>query len=154
MQQPVLKVSPKILPWRFPNRLTVSNPCCNRVFGHYGFSDTSLISETRRVRVGAGAIGENSSANWAVGHPSSISAPRRLSAGGHTNKVSEFSWNPSPDGEWVLSSVSEDNILQIWQMASNIYEEGEDDEDADDANDDDLEAAGGGGASAAKKGAE
>ena len=84
----------------------------------------------------------------------SISAPRRLSAGGHTNKVSEFSWNPSPDGEWVLSSVSEDNILQIWQMASNIYEEGEDDEDADDANDDDLEAAAGGGASAAKKGAE
>lgn len=39
--------------------------------------------------------------------------------GGHTSKVSDFSWNPCDD--WVVSSVSEDNILQIWQMAENIY---------------------------------
>ncbi|KAL0735067.1 hypothetical protein Bca4012_011277 [Brassica carinata] len=39
--------------------------------------------------------------------------------GGHTSKVSDFSWNPCED--WVVSSVSEDNILQIWQMAENIY---------------------------------
>eukprot|EP00891_Asterochloris_glomerata_P004904 jgi/Astpho2/4904/Aster-05833 len=41
--------------------------------------------------------------------------------GGHTSKVSDFSWNPSDD--WVLASVAEDNILQIWQMADNIYEQ-------------------------------
>ena len=43
----------------------------------------------------------------------------RAHAGGHTNKVSEFSWNPNDP--WVIASVSEDNILQIWQMAENIY---------------------------------
>lgn len=31
--------------------------------------------------------------------------------GGHTSKVSDFSWNPSDD--WVLASVAEDNILQV-----------------------------------------
>jgi WD40 repeat protein len=35
-------------------------------------------------------------------------------AGGHTAKVSDFSWNRNE--EWVAASVSEDNILQIWQM--------------------------------------
>ena len=35
--------------------------------------------------------------------------------GGHTNKVSDFSWNPTDP--WVVSSVSEDNILQIWKPA-------------------------------------
>ncbi|MFS7985823.1 WD-40 repeat-containing protein MSI1 [Helianthus anomalus] len=39
--------------------------------------------------------------------------------GGHTSKVSDFSWNPCE--EWVVASVAEDNILQIWQMAENIY---------------------------------
>jgi histone-binding protein RBBP4 len=34
--------------------------------------------------------------------------------GGHTSKVSDFSWHPSE--EWMISSVAEDNILQIWQM--------------------------------------
>jgi histone-binding protein RBBP4 len=34
--------------------------------------------------------------------------------GGHTSKVSDFSWNPNED--WVVASVSEDNILQVWQM--------------------------------------
>ena len=41
--------------------------------------------------------------------------------GGHTNKVSELSWSLSEP--WVLASVAEDNILQIWQMAENIYNE-------------------------------
>ena len=39
--------------------------------------------------------------------------------GGHTSKVSDFAWNPND--EFVCASVAEDNILQIWQMASNIY---------------------------------
>lgn len=44
-----------------------------------------------------------------------------FSHGGHTSKVSDISWNPNEP--WVISSVAEDNILQIWQMASVIYEE-------------------------------
>lgn len=38
--------------------------------------------------------------------------------GGHTANVSEFSWNLTDD--WVIASVAEDNILQIWQMVG-IY---------------------------------
>ncbi|VDO93048.1 unnamed protein product [Soboliphyme baturini] len=34
--------------------------------------------------------------------------------GGHTAKISDFSWNPND--QWVICSVSEDNIMQIWQM--------------------------------------
>ncbi|KAL0489096.1 histone-binding protein rbbD [Acrasis kona] len=43
--------------------------------------------------------------------------------GGHTSKISDFSWNPNPGQEWVLASVAEDNILQVWEMAENIYNE-------------------------------
>jgi histone-binding protein RBBP4 len=43
--------------------------------------------------------------------------------GGHTAKISDFSWNPNEP--WVICSVSEDNIMQIWQMAENIYNEDE-----------------------------
>lgn len=39
--------------------------------------------------------------------------------GGHTAKISEFSWNPIEP--WVIASVAEDNILQIWQVAESIY---------------------------------
>ena len=34
--------------------------------------------------------------------------------GGHTAKISDFCWNRNEP--WVLCSVSEDNILQVWQM--------------------------------------
>jgi WD40 repeat protein len=34
-------------------------------------------------------------------------------------KISDFSWNPAE--AWTLASVSEDNTVQIWQMAENIY---------------------------------
>jgi hypothetical protein len=34
-------------------------------------------------------------------------------------QISDFAWNANDD--WVISSVAEDNILQIWQMAENIY---------------------------------
>lgn len=44
--------------------------------------------------------------------------------GGHTSKISDFSWNPCED--WVIASVAEDNILQIWQMAENIYHDEDD----------------------------
>ena len=63
--------------------------------------------------------------------------------GGHTSKVSDFSWNPSEP--WTIASVSEDNVLQVWQMAEEIYaadddgndDEGEDDDDGIDEDDDD-----------------
>lgn len=48
--------------------------------------------------------------------------------GGHTAKISDFSWNPNET--WTICSVSEDNIMQVWQMAENIYN----DEEAVDGN--------------------
>lgn len=36
--------------------------------------------------------------------------------GGHTAKISDFSWNPVEP--WVICSVSEDNIMQVWQMVN------------------------------------
>ncbi|KAL4838046.1 hypothetical protein H8958_019252 [Nasalis larvatus] len=39
--------------------------------------------------------------------------------GGHTAKIPDFSWNPNEP--WVICSVTEDNIMQVWQMAENIY---------------------------------
>jgi histone-binding protein RBBP4 len=39
--------------------------------------------------------------------------------GGHTDKISDFSWNPNDD--WVVASVADNNVLQIWQIAENIY---------------------------------
>mmetsp|Transcript_28359 Transcript_28359/g.28652 ORF Transcript_28359/g.28652 Transcript_28359/m.28652 type:complete len:448 (-) Transcript_28359:199-1542(-) len=50
--------------------------------------------------------------------------------GGHTAKVSDFSWNAQEN--WVVASVAEDNVLQIWQMSNNIYNEEDDDEDVAD----------------------
>eukprot|EP00028_Trichosphaerium_sp_Am-I-7-wt_P012531 CAMPEP_0168539314 /NCGR_PEP_ID=MMETSP0405-20121227/21752_1 /TAXON_ID=498012 /ORGANISM="Trichosphaerium sp, Strain Am-I-7 wt" /LENGTH=415 /DNA_ID=CAMNT_0008568849 /DNA_START=186 /DNA_END=1433 /DNA_ORIENTATION=- len=41
--------------------------------------------------------------------------------GGHTDKISDFGW--SQNEPWVIASVAEDNILQIWQMAENIYQD-------------------------------
>ena len=63
--------------------------------------------------------------------------------GGHTAKVSDFSWNEQHP--WVVASVSEDNVLQVWQCAEEIYAgEDDDDEDGDEEGDgllgeDDLE---------------
>ena len=41
--------------------------------------------------------------------------------GGHIAKISDFAWNGNED--WVGASVAEDNILQIWLMAENIWAE-------------------------------
>jgi len=43
--------------------------------------------------------------------------------GGHTDKIADFSWNTND--EWVIASVADDNVLQIWQMAENIYNDDE-----------------------------
>jgi hypothetical protein len=42
--------------------------------------------------------------------------------GGHTSKISDFSWNTNDD--WVVASVAEDNILQVrpWLLfGSSLY---------------------------------
>ena len=57
--------------------------------------------------------------------------------GGHTNKVSDFSWNIND--EWSLISVSEDNVLQVWKPAEEIYAE-DDDEDEDEVDDTETKA--------------
>jgi hypothetical protein len=62
--------------------------------------------------------------------------------GGHTEKISDFSWCESE--EWFLASVSENNILQVWQPAENIYHEEEEGE---------IEGGEGDGAAAAGAGA-
>jgi histone-binding protein RBBP4 len=47
--------------------------------------------------------------------------------GGHTSNVSDFSWNTKD--EWTLVSVSEDNVLQVWKPAEEIYAEDDDDDE-------------------------
>ncbi|KAF0724773.1 hypothetical protein AaE_009761 [Aphanomyces astaci] len=86
-------------------------------------------SQDRRLHVwDLSKIGEEQSAEDAEDGPPEL----LFIHGGHTAKISDFSWNPNDP--WVVASVSEDNILQIWQMAENIYNEEQDDDDvADDA---------------------
>ncbi|KAI5287051.1 Histone acetyltransferase type B subunit 2 [Ascosphaera aggregata] len=38
--------------------------------------------------------------------------------GGHTNRISDFSWNLSDP--WVLCSAAEDNLLQVWKISDAI----------------------------------
>lgn len=52
-------------------------------------------------------------------------------------RTHHISWNTNDD--WVCASVSEDNILQVWQMAENIYAEEAEVEDPEEVEDQDLE---------------
>mmetsp|Transcript_13965 Transcript_13965/g.39531 ORF Transcript_13965/g.39531 Transcript_13965/m.39531 type:complete len:400 (-) Transcript_13965:176-1375(-) len=38
--------------------------------------------------------------------------------GGHIQKVADFGWNCNPGAEWMLASVADDNILQIYTPAA------------------------------------
>lgn len=38
--------------------------------------------------------------------------------GGHTNHLSDFSWNVNEP--WVVCSAAEDNLIQIWKVAEAI----------------------------------
>jgi WD40 repeat protein len=70
-------------------------------------------SSDRRVNVwDLSRIGEEQTAEDAEDGP-----PELLFVhGGHTNKISDFSWNPNEP--WTMCSVAEDNICQIWQMVT------------------------------------
>lgn len=47
-----------------------------------------------------------------------------FSHGGHKAKISDFSWNKKEP--WVISSVADDNSLQVWQMTESIYRDDDD----------------------------
>ena len=53
-----------------------------------------------------------------------------FSHGGHKAKISDFSWNKNEP--WVISSVADDNTLQVWQMDEGIYRDDDDMIAADD----------------------
>jgi histone-binding protein RBBP4 len=44
--------------------------------------------------------------------------PRLFMHGGHTNRISDFSWNLNDP--WVLCSAAEDNLIQVWKVADAI----------------------------------
>jgi len=84
------------------------------------FSESILASSgsDRRLHVwDMNKIGEEQSPEDAEDGPPEL----LFIHGGHTSKISDFSWNPNEN--WVLASVAEDNILQVWQMAENIHNE-------------------------------
>ncbi|XP_044767701.1 histone-binding protein RBBP4-like [Neomonachus schauinslandi] len=81
-------------------------------------NETILVSSgtDRRLNVwNLSKIGEEQSPEDAEDGPPEL----LFIHGGHTAKISDFSWNPNEP--WVICSVSEDNIMQVWQMAENIY---------------------------------
>lgn len=39
---------------------------------------------------------------------------------GHTNHINDFDINLND--QWVISTVSEDNVLQIWQLAESAFD--------------------------------
>jgi len=82
------------------------------------FNETILAScgADRRVNIwDLSRIGEEQSTEDAEDGPPEL----LFIHGGHTDKIADFSWNTNED--WVIASVADDNVLQIWQMAENIY---------------------------------
>lgn len=60
--------------------------------------------------------------------------------GGHTNKISDFSWHP--EMPWTLATASEDNIVQVWKVSGSIVDrEEEQEEDAEEAADEEEQDA-------------
>jgi len=90
----------------------------------------------RRVHIwDISRIGEEQSAEDAEDGPPEL----LFIHGGHTSKVSDFSFNARD--EWAVMSVSEDNIMQMWQMAESIYAEGDEEDEGEEADDEELEEA-------------
>jgi histone-binding protein RBBP4 len=82
------------------------------------FNETILASGAydRRVHIwDVSRIGQSQTALEAEDGPPEL----LFIHGGHTAKISDLYWNPTDD--WVMASIGEDNILQVWQMSENIY---------------------------------
>ncbi|KAF8253155.1 WD40 repeat-like protein [Wilcoxina mikolae CBS 423.85] len=47
--------------------------------------------------------------------------------GGHTNRVSDFAWNPNDP--WVMVSAAEDNLIQCWKVSNTIVGKDMEDEE-------------------------
>lgn len=74
-------------------------------------------------------IGEEQSAEDAEDGPPEL----MFMHGGHTNRVSDFAWNPNDP--WVMVSAAEDNLIQCWKVSNTIVGK-----DFDDIPDSELEA--------------
>ena len=59
------------------------------------------------------------------GDMTDISDIRLFMHGGHTNRISDFSWNMNDP--WVLCSAAEDNLIQVWKVANAIVGKDADD---------------------------
>lgn len=40
---------------------------------------------------------------------------------GHTSRPADFCWAPGESESWHVASVSEDNVLQVWQPSRRIW---------------------------------
>ena len=86
-------------------------------------SETILASSATDKRVlvwDLSLIGDEQSADEANDGPPEL----LFSHSGHTGRIAEFSW--SQEDPWLIGSVADDNIIQLWQMSRTIYS-GEDD---------------------------
>jgi histone-binding protein RBBP4 len=56
--------------------------------------------------------------------------PRSLTFvhGGMTDRIGDACWNANEGDEWMVASVADDNVLQIWQVSESVY--GNDDDEA------------------------
>ncbi|CAF2949809.1 unnamed protein product, partial [Rotaria sp. Silwood2] len=56
---------------------------------------------------------------WDLSRINQPQTPSEFIHGGHVAKISDFSWNPNE--LFVICSVSEDNMAQVWQIGEQVY---------------------------------
>eukprot|EP00923_Selenidium_pygospionis_P016488 GHVN01028852.1.p1 GENE.GHVN01028852.1~~GHVN01028852.1.p1 ORF type:complete len:237 (+),score=23.16 GHVN01028852.1:1065-1775(+) len=111
------------------------NSCLHKMSGHektinrvsFNPHNSNIIascSDDRRVKLwDVSRIGmEQAAADAEDGPPELL-----FGHGGHTEGVSDISWNPESKLSWVVASVGEDNRLQVWIPAQVCIEAEEDD---------------------------
>ncbi|XP_052243676.1 histone-binding protein RBBP4 isoform X1 [Dreissena polymorpha] len=113
--------------WSPHNSLSFGLITCQVQWSPHNETILASSGTDRRLHVwDLSKIGEEQSAEDAEDGPPEL----LFIHGGHTAKISDFTWNPNEP--WVICSVSEDNIMQVWQMAENIYNDEEPDAPAGD----------------------